>query len=175
MIVVLDYGVGNLGSVCNMLRLSGSDICISSDPKLILSADKLVLPGVGHFDHGMKCLKSAGIRDTIDHFALVLQRPVLGICLGAQIMGNSSEEGVHPGLGWLDMSCKRFEHMSGIRVPHMGWNEIQLEKQSPLFPDQMDDSRYYFVHSYYMHCKEPNDILATSKHGIVFASGQAFG
>ncbi|MFN7881918.1 MAG: imidazole glycerol phosphate synthase subunit HisH [bacterium] len=168
MIVIVDYGVGNLSSVSNMLRKAGGDVTVSRDPREILAADKLLLPGVGHFDHGMKMLNASGLREALDRFALELRRPVLGICLGAQILGQRSEEGVAPGLGWIDMECHRFEAMPSIRVPHMGWNQIVRKKPSPLLYQMSDDARFYFVHSYWMECSDQRDVLATASHGIEF-------
>lgn len=168
MIVVVDYGVGNLSSVSNMLRKAGGDVLISRDPADVLAADKLLLPGVGHFDHGMKMLNASGLREALDHFALELRRPVLGICLGAQIMGMGSEEGETAGLGWIDMTCRRLPALPGIRIPHMGWNQIVLKGQSPLFGQMADDARFYFVHSYRMECAHSEDVLATATHGTEF-------
>lgn len=170
MIVVIDYGVGNLASVSNMLRKAGGVVNISSDPAEILSADKLLLPGVGHFDYGMKMLNRSGLREAIDCFALEFKRPVLGICLGAQILGKGSEEGNSPGLGWIDMHCRRLEACPGIRVPHMGWNRITCKKQSPLFDELRSDARFYFVHSFKIHCEDAADILAVSTHGQEFTA-----
>lgn len=168
LITVLDYGVGNLASVGNMLRAAGAELKISSDPLDVVSADKLVLPGVGHFDHGMRMLNSSGLRDAIDHFALELRRPVLGICLGAQIMGLGSEEGKEPGLGWINMFCQKFPSIPGYRVPHMGWNQISCVKSSPLFDSMEDSARFYFVHSYYMHCIDESLTSSRTTHGIEF-------
>lgn len=168
MIVVVDYGVGNLSSVSNMLRKAGGEVLISQSPADVLAADKLLLPGVGHFDHGMKMLNASGLRDAIDQFALGLRRPVLGICLGAQILGKGSEEGDAPGLGWIDMVCRKLPAMSGVRVPHMGWNQISCIRVSPLFDEMYKDARFYFVHSYFMDCNQSEDILATATHGIEF-------
>lgn len=168
MIVVVDYGVGNLSSVGNMLRRAGGDVRVSHDPGEILASEKLLLPGVGHFDHGMRMLNGSGLREAIDRYALELKRPVLGICLGAQILGKGSEEGVTPGLGWIDMVCHRFDAMPGIRVPHMGWNQIVPSKASPLLDDMREDARFYFVHSYRMLCTDPCDVLATALHGVEF-------
>lgn len=168
MIIVLDYGVGNLSSVSNMLRKAGGDVRISRDPGEVLAAEKLLLPGVGHFDYGMKMLNSSGLRDAIDRYALELKRPVLGICLGSQILGKGSEEGNALGLGWVDMVCHRLEAMPGIRIPHMGWNQIVHRKSSPLLCKNSADSRFYFVHSYRMQCADPTDVLATATHGIEF-------
>lgn len=168
MIVIVDYGVGNLSSVSNMLRKAGGDVTVSRDPGEILAADKLLLPGVGHFDYGMKMLNASGLREALDRYALELRRPVLGICLGAQILGRRSEEGEAPGLGWIDMECHRFEAMPGIRVPHMGWNQITRKKPSPLLDHMAEDARFYFVHSYRMSCAQSDDVLATATHGVEF-------
>lgn len=168
MIVIVDYGVGNLSSVANMLRKAGGDAQISADPSEVLRAEKLLLPGVGHFDHGMKMLNASGLRDAVDQFGLELRRPVLGICLGAQILGKGSEEGDAPGLGWIDMTCRRLPLAPGIRVPHMGWNQIERKKSSPLLDPMADDARFYFVHSYRMECARAEDVLATAVHGSEF-------
>jgi imidazole glycerol-phosphate synthase subunit HisH len=168
MIVILDYGVGNLSSVANMLRKAGGDAHVSRDSAEVLLADKLLLPGVGHFDYGMKMLNASGLRDAIDQFALRLKRPVLGICLGAQIMGHGSEEGDAPGLGWIDMVCRKLPVVPGIRVPHMGWNQIVQKKSSALLDSMGADARYYFVHSYRMECAQAEDVLATAAHGVEF-------
>ncbi len=168
MIVIVDYGVGNLSSVSNMLRKAGGKVLISRDPADVLASDKLLLPGVGHFDHGMKMLNASGLRDAVDRFALDLRRPVLGICLGAQILGKGSEEGDAPGLGWINMACRKLPAMPDIRVPHMGWNQITRKKPSPLLDRMGEDARFYFVHSYHMECAQAEDVLATAMHGIEF-------
>lgn len=168
MIVIVDYGVGNLLSVQNMLRKAGGEAVVSGDVAQILTADKLLLPGVGHFDHGMKMLNASGLREPLTRFALEMRRPVLGICLGAQILGLGSEEGEAPGLGWIDMYCKRLAAPPGLRVPHMGWNRINQRKPSPLLDDMDEGARFYFVHSYYMNCADPTDVLATALHGVEF-------
>ncbi len=179
MIVVVNYGVGNLASVCNMLRKAGADVKVSADPADVLSAEKLLLPGVGHFDHGMKMLNCSGLRDAVDEVALHKRRPVLGICLGAQMLGKGSEEGDAAGLGWIDMECHRLPMRPGIRVPHMGWAEITRTRPSPLLHDMLGDERFYFVHSYYMRCIDDRNAIATATHGIEFncavQSDQIFG
>jgi glutamine amidotransferase len=168
MIAVLDYGIGNLASVCNMVRKAGGHPLIARTPADVLQAEKLLLPGVGHFDHGMAMLNASGVRDALDEYALGLRRPVLGICLGAQILGRRSEEGKSDGLGWLDMECERFPTTPGLRVPHMGWNAIVARKPSPLLAGQADSARFYFVHSYKMRCAEPELELATADYGGPF-------
>ncbi|MDO9418350.1 imidazole glycerol phosphate synthase subunit HisH [Pararhizobium sp.] len=169
MIVIVDYDVGNLASVCNMLRKAGADAVISRDEDEILRADKLVLPGVGHFDYGMKMLQGSGLRNALNVFALEFQRPVLGICLGAQMLGKKSAEGDQPGLGWIDMECRRFPGTEGFRVPHMGWAEVNRKQPSMLFDESAPDARYYFVHSYYMACENEQNVVATCNYGIEFA------
>lgn len=179
MIVIVDYDVGNLSSVCNMLRKAGAEAAISRDPAVIAQADKLVLPGVGHFDHGMKMLDASGLRATLDHFALEQKKPVLGICLGGQMLGKGSAEGDRAGLGWIDMECRRFPDMEGLRIPHMGWSQLDIKRACPLFAQAENQARYYFVHSYYMHCANDGDVAATSRYGIDFTSvvwsGNIFG
>ena len=169
MIVVIDYGVGNLSSVANMLRKAGADVCVSGDPTVVLRADKLLLPGVGHFDHGMSMFNNSGLRDIVEKVVLDLRRPILGICLGAQMLGKGSEEGVSQGLGWIDMECRKLPTDVGVRVPHMGWAELIKIKQSPLFDDLSVDARFYFVHSYYMCCSNESDVIARATHGIEFS------
>jgi glutamine amidotransferase len=170
MIGIIDYGIGNLRSVSNMLRKARVTAEIVQTAQSILAADRLILPGVGHFDHGMRTLRASGLEDAIRHSARELRKPVLGICLGAQIIGKGSEEGDAPGLGLIDMECRRFPPTSGYRVPHMGWNEIRLEKPCPLFREAESDSRYYFVHSYYMTCADPADVAGTTEYGLRYAS-----
>lgn len=170
MLAIVNYGVGNLRSVENMLRKAEVPSTITSDPEVIQRADRLILPGVGNFGHGMKKLRDAGLTDVLDWFALEEKRPVLGICLGAQIIGNSSEEGEGAGLGWIDMECKRFPEMDNLRIPHMSWNKIEPTRQSPLFDDLLDDSQFYFVHSYRMICADESNSLATTEYGIKYTS-----
>jgi glutamine amidotransferase len=168
MIGIVNYGVGNLSSVANMIRRAGGQAEIVSDADGILRSDKILLPGVGHFDHGMRQLNSSGLRDALDEFSLSLRRPVLGICLGAQILGKGSEEGGESGLGWIDMRCRRFPETPGFRVPHMGWASLAIKRESPLLAATEADSRYYFVHSYFMEVAEQSECVATAFHGVDF-------
>jgi glutamine amidotransferase len=182
MIVVLDYGVGNLGSILNMLRKIGASASVSSTPEAIARAEKLILPGVGSFDNGMTNLRSSGLLPTITKKVLEDETPILGICLGMQLLTKSSEEGDSPGLGWIDAKTVRFSFGNGqslLKIPHMGWNTIKLSQPSGLFDGFGADARFYFVHSFHVVCKNEEDVLARTVHGYEFASafrkGNIFG
>ncbi|MNK55089.1 Imidazole glycerol phosphate synthase subunit HisH 1 [compost metagenome] len=179
MIAIINYGVGNFASIYNMLRKIGIRAIVTNNAEEILNAEKIILPGVGHYDHAMTMLNRSGLRQMLDKAAIELKRPVLGICLGAQILGTKSEEGELPGLGWIDMVCKKIPTASGIRVPHMGWNAVSRKKESALFEFSAADARYYFVHSYYMECTHAVDAIGETQHGIDFTSvvqkGNIFG
>jgi glutamine amidotransferase len=168
MIVIVDYGVGNLRSVENMGRKAGLACKVSADPCEIEAAEKLILPGVGNFGHGMDMLRASGLIEPLDRFALEAKRPVLGICLGGQIIGKASEEADRPGLGWIDMVCRRFPPKAGFAVPRMGWSQIDVVRPCPLLEPTVDD-RYYFVHSYYMVCADPTDVVAETEHSVRYA------
>ena len=168
MIVVLDYGVGNLASIVNMLRSAGATVRSSSSAEDVRAAERLILPGVGHFDHGMRMLNRSGLRDALEESAFVQRKPVLGICLGAQMLGRASEEGTEPGLGWIEMSVRRLPEAPSVRVPHMGWNQLTLKQESPLFVGMANDARFYFVHSYFMACDDSASVVATTTHGVEF-------
>jgi glutamine amidotransferase len=168
MVIVVNYGIGNIFSVKNMLGKAGIAAKISNDPKEILEATKIVLPGVGHYDYGMQMLNKSGLRESLDYFALDLKRPVLGICLGAQILGHQSEEGKEKGLGWVNMQCIKLPSDTGLRIPHMRWNNVKQRIKSPLFDVTEEEARFYFVHSYYMQCSDAADVIGTTQHGIEF-------
>lgn len=170
MIVIADYGVGNLKSVERMLRKAGADARLSSDPAEIREAAKLVLPGVGNFGHCANELRAAPFYDTLQWFALEAKRPVLGICVGAQLLGHSSDEAEGArGLGWIDMVCRRFPDQPGLRVPNMGWNTITPRRPSPLFATLDEEARFYFVHSYYFDVADQERVLAVADYGFPYA------
>ncbi len=171
MIVIVDYGLGNLGSIKNMFKYIGErDVKISSDVEEINKAEKIILPGVGAFDNGMQHLKKYGLIDVLNKKALEDKIPFLGICLGMQLMTKGSVEGDEKGLGWFDAEAKKFEPVNGYKVPHMGWNYVKPinDKDNFLFNDK--DYRFYFVHSYYVESNNPNEVLFETKYGTTFHS-----
>lgn len=175
MIVIIDYGMGNVASIANMLNKIGSSSVISGDPTVILSAKKLILPGVGAFDTGMRNLDERGLLPVLTAKVCDMKTPLLGICLGMQMLTTRSEEGERPGLGWLSAETRRFKFPdeSGLKIPHMGWNTISVEKDSPLFRGNNEEQRFYFVHSYHVACDNKSDILATTNYGGDFVSAVA--
>ena len=171
MIAIIDYGVGNLGSIQNMLKRIGVASEITGDAVRISASDRLILPGVGAFDAGMQNLERAG------HIPLLRERvfgarvPVLGICLGMQLMTRGSSEGTLPGLGWVDADVVKFEPVdTALKVPHMGWNDVRSLRSAPLIDELPPDPRFYFVHSYYVRCANHHDALLTTHYGHDFHS-----
>ena len=173
MIVILDYGMGNVGSIQNMLRKIGvREVEISRDAEVIRAADKLILPGVGAFDAGMKRLWESGLPDLIRAHALEQGKPLLGICLGMQLLGQSSEEGTLPGLGLLPFSCRRFDFPpeTALKIPHMGWDRTYVRAQTPLTEGLESRERYYYVHSYHAVCENSAHVLMECEYGYRFPS-----
>ena len=175
MLTIIDYEVGNLTSIKNMLeRIGFSNVIISGKKEDIDAANKLILPGVGHFDYGMAHLRNASFFDLLNKKVLVDKTPILGICLGAQLLLNGSEEGNTPGLGWIEGNSTKFssEKLSPhLKIPHMGWNEVTPLKNSALLQDLPEDPRFYFVHSYHMTCKNPENHLLSATYGYKFVAG----
>jgi len=170
MIVIIDYGIGNLASVQNMFRKIGvKDVIISGDKTVIKNASKLLLPGVGAFDAGMNNLERSGLIPLLNEKVLNEKVPVLGICLGMQLMTQRSDEGVKKGLGWIDAETVKFnpDPALKLKVPHMGWNYIKVNRPNPLI-DMESKNRFYFVHSYYVKCFNKSQSLATSNFDIDF-------
>ncbi|MHA6790070.1 imidazole glycerol phosphate synthase subunit HisH [Pseudomonas sp. FP2300] len=170
MIVVVDYGVGNIASVLNMLKRVGAKAKASNSREDIEQADKLILPGVGAFDAGMQTLRKSGLIEVLNEQVLGKQKPVMGVCLGSQMLGNGSEEGSESGLGWIDMDIVRFEKREGRKVPHMGWNEVTPQLQHPILTGLNQLSRFYFVHSYYMLPRHAENTLLTANYGQQFTA-----
>ena len=167
--------MGNLNSIKNILKKIGVSALITSNHAEIRSASKLILPGVGAFDNGMKNLKDMGIIEALNEAVLIHRTPILGICLGMQLMTRSSEEGILPGLGWIDGKTVRFNRHDypDLRVPNIGWNVLDINRQNPLFQGIDGSSRFYFVHSYHVCCNDSNDVVATTPYGIKFTSAFA--
>ncbi|BBR52926.1 MULTISPECIES: imidazole glycerol phosphate synthase subunit HisH [Pseudomonas] len=170
MIVIVDYGVGNIASVLNMLKRVGAKAKASNRSEDIEQADKLILPGVGAFDAGMQTLRGSGLVEMLNEQVLNKGKPVMGVCLGSQMLGNGSEEGNEPGLGWVDMDIVRFEKREGRKVPHMGWNEVIPQVHHPILTGIDQESRFYFVHSYYMLPRHAENILLTANYDQKFAA-----
>ncbi|RAV99746.1 imidazole glycerol phosphate synthase subunit HisH [Pseudochryseolinea flava] len=172
MIAIVDYQAGNIGSIQNMLKKLDAESTITSDPDVVRKASKIILPGVGAFDFGVSKLKSSGITEVL-HERKTAGTPVLGICLGAQLMCLDSQEGVLPGLGWVQANVIKFPFHVGERkfpVPHIGWDRVSPAKTSCLFDNMPDDARFYFVHSFYIKCRRESDRLVTNTYGISFDS-----
>lgn len=170
MISILDYGMGNLASIRNMFKKIGASSTIIKTPEEISHAAALVIPGVGKFDNALKNIDEMGVRDSLEEAANVRQIPILGICLGMQLMTRASEEGVLPGLGWIQADCRLIDGQKyDVRVPHMGWNVVKIEKKSPYFEETDTKQRFYFVHSYAVHCDNKDHILTTTPYagGVV--------
>lgn len=182
MITIIDYGCGNLGSIQNMIKKIGGKAQITSDVAQIAAAEKLILPGVGAFDTGIHNLHERGIWDILNKKVLENKTPILGICLGMQLMTNCSEEGKLKGLSWVDAETKRFDFENyplKRKVPNMGWNYITILKESSLFKNMYDFPKFYFVHSYFVKCNNSEDVLATAEYGFTydcsFEKGNIFG
>jgi len=173
MIAVIDYGIGNVSSIINMLKKIGVPSILTSEIEQIEKADKLILPGVGAFDVGMKMLNSSGLTDVIKRHANEGQKPLLGICLGMQMLGRKSEEGNERGLGLIPFDNKRFafESNTQLKIPHMGWDiAVTSEKNDPLVAGLTLTQRYYFVHSYHAVCDSEDNVLMRCDYGYSFAA-----
>jgi glutamine amidotransferase len=174
LVAIIDFGMGNIASIQNMIKAIGGIAVVTSDPDVIDKADKLILPGVGSFDNGMSNLAARGITSILVDKVIHRRTPVLGICLGMQLMTKSSEEGVLPGLGWVDAETVRFhfgEENNNLKIPHMGWNTIRIVKENNvLFKNIGTETKYYFVHSYHLVCTNPEDVTSATFHGYEFAS-----
>lgn len=171
--MILDYEMGNVGSIQNMLRKLGArETVISRDAEVIGRADHLILPGVGAFDAGMERLHKFGLVEQIHRHAVEEKKPLLGICLGMQLLGRSSEEGTAPGLGLIPFSCWRFSIPAemGLKVPHMGWDRTNILAETPLTAGLEPRQRYYYVHSYHAVCEKDANVLMTCEYGAVFPS-----
>ncbi|WP_419777612.1 imidazole glycerol phosphate synthase subunit HisH [Malaciobacter marinus] len=170
MIGIVDYGVGNIKAFSNIYQNLNTPFKIVKNIDDFENISKLILPGVGSFDHAMTSLQSSGMKEKLDELVLVKKLPILGVCVGMQMLAKSSEEGVLNGLGWIDGVVKKF-YKSKIKnspLPHMGWNTLNIEKQNIIFDNLEENPRYYFLHSYYFECNNKEDVIATATYGEHF-------
>jgi imidazole glycerol-phosphate synthase subunit HisH len=176
MIAIIDYGMGNIGSIANMIKKVGFQSKVAQSEKDLEGADKVILPGVGAFDTAIQQLKALHLYDALNEFALVKKKPVLGICLGMQLICNRSEEGVLPGFGWIDADVKKFNFSNTtggekLKIPHIGWNVVKpVDEDFVLFKNHDDEMRFYFVHSYAAQCNDPEQSKGKTVFGYEYDS-----
>jgi glutamine amidotransferase len=176
MISILNYRMGNLASIQNMFKKVGVSSRLIATAEEVDEARVLVIPGVGKFDYAIRQIESMGLLASLEKAALSRRIPILGICLGMQLMTRGSEEGQLPGLGWINADSRLISGASqGLRVPHMGWNLVTVQKPNPYFDDNLSEHRFYFVHSYAVHCDDPADILTTTPYAGEFVSAYSVG
>jgi imidazole glycerol-phosphate synthase subunit HisH len=171
MITIINYGLGNVQAFANVYKRLNIPAVIATGASDLDGATRLILPGVGAFDHAMELLDASGMREKVDHLVLNGKVPVLGVCVGMQILARCSEEGNATGLGWIDGRVRRFDEATlqqPSRLPHMGWNDVVPKGDAKLFSGLEQDSRFYFLHSYYFDCASNDDVLATAEYGIPF-------
>ena len=171
MITIIDYGVGNINAFVNVYKRINVDVKIAKSLADLEDAQKLILPGVGHFDYAMSELIKSGMREKLDELVMVKKVPIIGICVGMQMMGKSSDEGSLDGLKWIDATIRKFDVtkiQQVTKLPHMGWNDVQPISSNSLFKGLEKEALFYFLHSYYFECNDTADILATSEYGEQF-------
>lgn len=173
MITLIDYGVGNIFAFQNVYKRLAIPTKIAKTAADLESAEKLILPGVGAFDYAMEQLNISGMRQKLDELVLEKNIPIIGVCVGMQMMGNRSDEGTSEGLKWIDADVLKFDEsliQQRTKLPHMGWNDVRPIKGHPLFIGLEEDAIFYFLHSYFFKCKNPEDSIAISDYGISFTS-----
>lgn len=171
-LVIVDYGTGNLNSVKKMMDRMKVDSIISSDPKDFINCQKIILPGIGHFGKAMSKLNEMNLLDTLHEAVLVKQIPILGICLGMQLMAKKSEEGNVEGLGWFDSEVIKFNVSNKIKhkVPHIGWNQVSIKKHSVLMNNIPELSEFYFLHSFHLKINNQSDVLNETLYDFIYPS-----
>ncbi len=169
---ILDYGLGNIASVIRMIEKVGGAAKSISTPEEICRSNKLILPGVGHFDRGMSQLAKQYLLEPLQERVLKQGTPIMGICLGMQLLCIRSEEGLLPGLGYVDADVSKFKSITDkhLKVPHMGWNNVNVTRSNPLIEARSEEQRFYFVHSYYVEPKSPDLVIMTATHGLEFCA-----
>lgn len=173
MITLIDYGVGNIFAFQNAYKRLNIPTKIAKTKQDLIGVEKLILPGVGSFDYAMNQLNASGMREKLDELVLESKIPIIGICVGMQMMGNRSDEGKMEGLKWIDSDILKFDEskiQQRTKLPHMGWNDVTPLKNHPLFIGLESTAIFYFLHSFYMQCKNETNILAISDYGISFSS-----
>lgn len=173
MITLIDYGVGNIFAFQNVYKRLNIPTKIAKTSNDLEAAEKLILPGVGSFDYAMSQLNNSGMREKLDQLVLDTKIPIIGICVGMQMMGNRSEEGKSVGLGWIDADILKFDEnliSHRTKLPHMGWNDVVPVADHPLFEDLEKEAIFYFLHSFYFKCNNPHESIAVSDYGITFTS-----
>lgn len=174
MITLINYGLGNIQAFKNVYQRLHIPVVVANCANDIMAASKLILPGVGHFDHAMRLLNASGMREAIEHQVLVEKKPILGICVGMQMLARGSDEGTEPGLGWIDGDVRSLQvilpNNSGLPVPHMGWNDVTPDLSSPIFSNfDADDSRFYFLHSFFFDCDDASQsCIGVTQYGVPF-------
>ena len=177
MITIVNYGLGNISAFTNVYKRLNIPVTIACCKEDLKGAGKIILPGVGAFDQAMTLLENSGMRETLDELVMKKKIPVLGICVGMQMLANSSEEGVLPGLGWIDSIVKKFDASlinHKTKLPHMGWNTIEPTKTDALFENLKESPRFYFLHSYYFNCSDSENEIAKTEYGFPFTSAVKF-
>jgi glutamine amidotransferase len=177
MIAIIDYGLGNIRAFMNVYKQLNIPVIIAKHPDHLKGAEKIILPGVGAFDYAMQRFNDSGMRKTVDELVLNKNVPIMGICVGMQMLAKSSEEGKLPGLGWIDAEVKRFDSSTFNHqtcIPHMGWNDVKPVEPTQLMQNLEQNARFYFLHSYYFHCNRQEDTIATTDYGIQFSSAVGF-
>lgn len=172
MIAIIDYGLGNIKAFVNVFKNLNKDVIIARDSKDLNKVTKIILPGVGSFDHAMRLLLRSGMKELLDELVLEKKIPTMGICVGMQILAKTSEEGKMHGLGWIDGQVKKLKNTTVsdlVYLPHMGWNNINVLRNINLLDDLNPNSYFYFLHSYCFHCNNDSDIIATTTYGEEFS------
>lgn len=173
MIRLVDYGLGNVQAFLNVYRRLGIPAERAVSAQDLRDAERLILPGVGSFDHAMNLLNASGLREPLEDLVLRRRIPVLGVCVGMQMLASRSDEGAEPGLNWIPGSVRALSSAtaaSQLAMPHMGWNEVDVERVSHLFSRAAEAPRFYFLHSYFFDCEDPAHVVATTGYGLRFAS-----